>query len=89
MRVQPPEDMDRFVGKVNTKELIIDYIGSHQVFFSNRKKLTIKELVDEGSYFYKEHVDSFYKIFPLELKEMADTYIRHVFSEEVKEDDIK
>lgn len=82
MRVQPPKDMDRFVGKVTTPDVVIDYIGSHQVFFSSGKKSTIKELVDKGSYFYKEHIDSFHQLFPLELKEMADAYIRYVFSEE-------
>lgn len=82
MRVQAPKDMDRFVGKVTTPDVVIDYIGSHLVCFSNGKKVTIKEIVDKGSYFYREHIDSFHKLFPLQLKEMADAYIRYIFSGE-------
>jgi len=78
MRLQPPKDQDRFIGKQINMELIREYIGNHRVIFYGGDEITFEEFIEEEESSPNE-ANEFLSLFPIELEYLAMKYIEDFY----------
>ena len=74
MRLQPPKDQDKFLGKRATRKIINGYIGSHRLIFKGGET-TVKEYLDCHTDLSLHELESFLTMFPYEIQYMARIYL--------------
>lgn len=81
IRLQPPLDGHRFVGKAADKDLIMEYIGSHQVLGEERK-MSLDEFFKDNYFYIICNSERFISLFPNEIKDLAFLY--WIYKQEIK-----
>lgn len=74
MRVQPPKNIEKFVGKKATKKRTIEYIGSHRLLL-NDGETTIQEYLESLKSFTEKDVLPFMSMFLNEIQNLALMYL--------------
>jgi len=85
MRLQPPKNINDFHGKnfTNDLELINSYIGSHRLIYRDGEK-TVKDWLDSKEWINQSHVNGFVSMFPMEIQDLAETYLNNYLEVERK-----
>jgi hypothetical protein len=79
MRLQPPKNIKKYIGKPATIKNIKAYIGNHRVTHSG-KEMTLDKYIEflkeDGEHsFIREDIPIVLGLFPLELEEIARIYL--------------
>lgn len=74
MRLQPPKNLNKYIGKPATIKNIMYYIGNHRVITSGEEK-TLDEYLKTQEEISKDDIPIILGMFPFELEELARIYL--------------
>ena len=72
MRIQPPKNKKKYVGKIAKPEITLDYIGSHRFIFNDGKEISVREYIERDDELDNyEHRELFLTMWPYEIVDLA------------------